>query len=319
MLLNKKRKRPHVKEHDSVSKYLAIRKEASYDKVILRDAVPSDFDRILGLNEAFVQFLSPLSLERLGMLHARAVYHRVLEESGRVIAFLIAFREGAEYDSPNYRWFADRYSRFVYIDRVVVDGFWHDKRLASKLYADLFAFAQAEGVEQVVAEIDSSPPNPVSERFHAKQGFVQVGSQFLEARNKSVGMVLKTIAARESKAGSQSLVDKFAMIHEHWRPKVVAELNGQEVKLVKFCGEFPWHHHEFEDEMFLVWRGEMTVEFRDRIVLLSAGEFCVVPKGVEHRTVASNEAEVILFEPAQTRNTGNVEVENYTAPNGVRI
>jgi mannose-6-phosphate isomerase-like protein (cupin superfamily) len=116
-----------------------------------------------------------------------------------------------------------------------------------------------------------------------------------------------------------SLTEKFGMIHEHWRPKVVAHLNGQEVKLVKFQGVFPWHHHDGEDEMFLVWRGQMTVEFRDRQVILQAGEFCVVPHGVEHRTLAETEAEVILFEPAHTRNTGNVVDERFTAPNGRAI
>jgi mannose-6-phosphate isomerase-like protein (cupin superfamily) len=116
-----------------------------------------------------------------------------------------------------------------------------------------------------------------------------------------------------------SLADKFAMIHEHWRPKVVAQLNGQELKLVKFAGVFPWHLHEQEDEMFLVWRGQMTIEFRDRRVNLQAGEFCVVPRGVEHRTMADTEAEVLVFEPAETRNTGNLVDERFTAPNGVVI
>jgi mannose-6-phosphate isomerase-like protein (cupin superfamily) len=116
-----------------------------------------------------------------------------------------------------------------------------------------------------------------------------------------------------------SLTEKFAMIGEHWRPKVVAQLNGQEVKLVKFKGVFPWHHHEKEDEMFLVWRGEMTIEFRDGRVTLLAGELCVVPRGVEHRTMADDEAEVLIFEPAETRNTGNVLDEKFTAPNGVVV
>lgn len=116
-----------------------------------------------------------------------------------------------------------------------------------------------------------------------------------------------------------SLTEKFALIHEHWRPKVVAQLNGQEVKLVKFHGVFPWHHHEHEDEMFLVWRGQMTIEFRDGRVILQPGEFCVVPRGIEHRTMADAEAEVLVFEPAQTRNTGNVVDERFTAPNGVAI
>jgi mannose-6-phosphate isomerase-like protein (cupin superfamily) len=116
-----------------------------------------------------------------------------------------------------------------------------------------------------------------------------------------------------------SLTEKFGLIHEHWRPKVVAELNGQEVKLVKFQGVFPWHHHEQEDELFLIWRGEMTIEFRDSRVTLQAGEFCVVPRGVEHRTMADTEAEVLVFEPAATRNTGNVVDSTFTAPGGARI
>ena len=116
-----------------------------------------------------------------------------------------------------------------------------------------------------------------------------------------------------------SLDEKFSLIHELWRPKVVAELNGQEVKLVKFAGVFPWHRHEHEDEMFLVWRGQMTIEFRDRRLDLQSGEFCVVPRGVEHRTMAEAEAEVLIFEPAHTRNTGNIVDDTFTAPNGVVI
>jgi mannose-6-phosphate isomerase-like protein (cupin superfamily) len=116
-----------------------------------------------------------------------------------------------------------------------------------------------------------------------------------------------------------SLIEKFALIHEHWRPKVVAELNGQELKLVKLCGVFPWHHHEHEDELFIVWRGQLAIEFRDRRVVLEAGELCVVPRGVEHRTMADREAEVLVFEPASTRNTGNIVDDEFTAPNGIRL
>jgi mannose-6-phosphate isomerase-like protein (cupin superfamily) len=114
-----------------------------------------------------------------------------------------------------------------------------------------------------------------------------------------------------------NLAEKFAAFSEHWRPKIVGELNGQEVKVVKFQGVFPWHHHEVEDELFLVWRGAMRIEFRDRTVQLNAGEFLVVPHGVEHRTAA--EAEVVLFEPAATRNTGSAEESEFSAPQGVRI
>ncbi len=116
-----------------------------------------------------------------------------------------------------------------------------------------------------------------------------------------------------------SLDEKFALIHEHWRPKVVAQLNAQEVKLVKLKGVFPWHHHEGEDELFLVWRGQMMIEFRDHRVTLKAGELCVVPRGVEHRTMADAEAEVLVFEPAGTRNTGNILDKTFTAPNAVEI
>ena len=107
---------------------------------------------------------------------------------------------------------------------------------------------------------------------------------------------------------------ELAAINEHWRPKVVGELNGQEVKLVKFSGEFPWHHHENEDEMFLAVRGSFRLEFRDRTVELSPGEFVIVPRGVEHRPVADSEVEVMLFEPANLRNTGNVFDDKFTAP-----
>jgi mannose-6-phosphate isomerase-like protein (cupin superfamily) len=103
------------------------------------------------------------------------------------------------------------------------------------------------------------------------------------------------------------LVDAFAQIREHWSPHVAAELNGQHVKLVKFKGTFDWHHHDDADEMFLVHRGHFTMEFRDRKVELTSGEFLVVPRGVEHRPGAEEEVEVILFEPAGTLNTGNVE------------
>src|SRR5262245_2730593 len=116
-----------------------------------------------------------------------------------------------------------------------------------------------------------------------------------------------------------NLAEKLALIHEHWRPKVVCELNGHEVKLVKFRGEFVWHHHEHEDELFLAIRGRFRVEFRDRVVELEPGELVIVPRGVEHRTVADEEADVLLFEPAATRNTGNVLDQTFTAPIGDRI
>lgn len=102
-----------------------------------------------------------------------------------------------------------------------------------------------------------------------------------------------------------NLSEAFSRFSEHWSPRVAADLNGQQVKLVKFQGEFVWHKHDDEDEMFLVHRGRFTMEFRDRSVELREGEFLVVPRGVEHRPVADREVEVVLFEPAATLNTGD--------------
>jgi mannose-6-phosphate isomerase-like protein (cupin superfamily) len=106
-----------------------------------------------------------------------------------------------------------------------------------------------------------------------------------------------------------NLAEKLALFTDHWKPKIVGELNGQQVKLVKFQGPFVWHHHEKEDEMFLVIKGRFRMEFRDRQVWLEEGEFLVVPRGVEHRPMADQEAHVLLFEPASTLNTGNVRSE----------
>jgi mannose-6-phosphate isomerase-like protein (cupin superfamily) len=102
---------------------------------------------------------------------------------------------------------------------------------------------------------------------------------------------------------------KLSQFHDHWSPKIVGELNSQQVKLVKFLGEFVWHHHENEDELFLVVRGRFRMDFRDRQVWLEEGELLIVPRGVEHRPVAPEEVHVLLFEPASTQNTGNVTDE----------
>jgi mannose-6-phosphate isomerase-like protein (cupin superfamily) len=103
-----------------------------------------------------------------------------------------------------------------------------------------------------------------------------------------------------------NIAQKFEQIQEYWKPYIAAELNGQAVKLDKLKGEFIWHHHENEDEMFLVVKGRFRMEFRDGHVWIEEGEFIVVPCGVEHRPVAEEEAWIMLFEPASTLNTGNV-------------
>ena len=102
-----------------------------------------------------------------------------------------------------------------------------------------------------------------------------------------------------------NLEQKFGLFSETWQPRIVGELNGQHVKLVKLQGEFVWHHHEQEDELFLVVAGHMTIQFRDREVALQAGEFLIVPRGVEHRPLAEELCQVLLLEPATTVNTGS--------------
>jgi mannose-6-phosphate isomerase-like protein (cupin superfamily) len=103
-----------------------------------------------------------------------------------------------------------------------------------------------------------------------------------------------------------NLFEKFDLFTEQWTPKIVAELNGQQVKLAKVQGEFVWHKHDEEDELFLVVSGKLTIRFRDREVDLGPGELLVVPRGVEHQPVAQEEAQILLFEPASTINTGEV-------------
>ncbi len=121
-----------------------------------------------------------------------------------------------------------------------------------------------------------------------------------------------------------NLAQKLSLINDHWNPRIIGELNGQYLKLVKFKGRFTWHHHETEDEMFLVVKGKFRMDFREntgdrshsaghRELWLEEGEFIIVPRGVEHRPVADEEAEVLLFEPASTVNTGNVRDE-FTVP-----
>jgi len=153
---------------------------------LVRNARPTDFPSIAALNADSESFLSPMNEARVERLHAWAAHHRVIQDDAQVAAFLLAFREGAAYDSPNYRWFSERYESFVYIDRVVVAPAHRGKGLATFLYLDVFAFAVKSGIETVACEFDVDPPNEVSRRFHDKLGFQEVGSH--SYNNKRVSM-----------------------------------------------------------------------------------------------------------------------------------
>lgn len=106
-----------------------------------------------------------------------------------------------------------------------------------------------------------------------------------------------------------NLQEKLNLISDHWNPRIIGELNGQHVKAVKMKGDFVWHHHDNEDELFLVTKGVLKMEFRDKTIEIHEGEFLIVPRTIEHRPVAEEEVHVILFEPASTINTGNVQNE----------
>jgi predicted GNAT superfamily acetyltransferase len=147
--------------------------------LVLRDIVDADTPAILALNLESEAVLSPMDAARYAHLHAQSAYGRVLEADGAVIAFLLAFREGADYDSPNYRWFDAQYDAFLYVDRVVVAASHQGRKLGAHLYDDLFAFARASAVPFVTCEFDIEPPNEASRRFHARYGFSEVGTQAL--------------------------------------------------------------------------------------------------------------------------------------------
>jgi len=136
--------------------------------------------------------------------------------------------------------------------------------------------------------------------------FIRGSERLMLLRIKNDGFNCEQAAYSMTKI---NLAEKLALFSDHWNPRIVGELNGQHVKLVKFQGEFVWHHHDHEDELFLVVKGRFRMEFRDRHVWLEEGEFLIVPRGVEHRPVAEEEVHVLLFEPASTLNTGNVNNE----------
>jgi hypothetical protein len=153
---------------------------------VIRDAQRTDFATVLALNAESERFLSPMDASRLARLHAQAAYHRVLEVDSTVVAFLLAFREQAGYDSPNYRWFAARYPRFLYIDRVVVSPLHRGHGYGAALYEDAFRLARQQGIATITCEFDIEPANERSRRFHSRFGFREVGTQWYGKKRVSL-------------------------------------------------------------------------------------------------------------------------------------
>jgi hypothetical protein len=158
---------------------------------MIRDATPDDFPAVLALNAEAVRYLSPLSEARLTHLHRQSACHRVVVLDGRVAAFLLALREGADYDSVNYLWFAERYPRFLYVDRVVVHADLRGQGLGCALYDDLISLAARARVPHITCEFDLEPPNPASHAFHRRYGFREVGRQLVAGGTKEVSLQLR--------------------------------------------------------------------------------------------------------------------------------
>lgn len=163
------------------------------EEIVLRPATPADYGEILRLNEESVQFLSPMDLDRLKVLEKASDLLWVAENketvsNGKIGAFIIGFREGADYDSVNYRWFESRYDNFLYIDRIVVDIGAREIGFGKIIYDAIFEYAKENAVERITAEIDIEPENPISLKFHQKYGFKEVGRQEVAGGTKTVSL-----------------------------------------------------------------------------------------------------------------------------------
>jgi len=156
--------------------------------IAIRDARAEDYPAVVKLNEAVVEQTSPMVLERLNQLVTLTSYFRVAVTVDRLVAFLLAMREGVPYQNDNYSWFTSRYDRFLYVDRVVVASEFQGCGIGTKLYRNLFSYAMQEEVPVITCEINAVPPNEVSAAFHARLGFSEVGSQWICEGRKKVSM-----------------------------------------------------------------------------------------------------------------------------------
>jgi len=156
--------------------------------VDIRDAVESDFDDIVGLNDAEVRQTSPMDLDRLRLLARMSAYCKVGIVDGQVAAFLVAFREGAPYENDNYAWFAARFPAFLYVDRIIVGARYSGHGIGRSLYGDLFGFARSHCIKAITCEYNIEPPNPASRAFHDRFGFKELGRHWVANGSKLVSL-----------------------------------------------------------------------------------------------------------------------------------
>ena len=163
------------------------------ENIVIRDAQEKDFAGIVALNDAVVELTSAMDVPRLAELDRLSCLHKVAVVDGRVAAFLLAMREDAKYPNDNHGWFAARFARFVYVDRVVVGAAYAGLSIGSLLYRELFDYARSQGIEVVTCEYKIQPPNIASQRFHDKFGFNEVGTQWLAGGSKQVSMQMAVV------------------------------------------------------------------------------------------------------------------------------
>lgn len=163
--------------------------------LIVRNVTAADLPAVLALNLESEALMSPLDAQRLAELDRQSVYHRVVCDGDSVVAFLLAFREGADYDSPNYLWFCERYPTFLYVDRIAVAASHRGRKLGGLLYDDLFGFARERGFARIVCEFYIVPFNEASSRFHARYGFGEVGTQWVAGNSKQVSLQVAAVPA----------------------------------------------------------------------------------------------------------------------------
>ncbi|MGO1069818.1 GNAT family N-acetyltransferase [Lysobacter sp. CA199] len=161
----------------------------------IRNVTAADHPSVLALNLESEALMSPLDAMRLARLDRQSVYHRVVCDGQDIVAFLLAFREGADYDSPNYLWFCERYPTFLYVDRIAVAESHRGRKLGGLLYDDLFAFARDRGFNQIACEFYIVPFNEASSRFHARYGFAEVGTQWAVDGAKQVSLQVAPVPA----------------------------------------------------------------------------------------------------------------------------
>ena len=162
--------------------------QSGMSNIILRKAISLDFDAIITLNTAEIQYTSPMDQTRLHHLDSLACYHKVAVVDGVVAAFLLAMQDGCGYVNDNFDWFGAHLQSFLYIDRIVVSAFYQRQKLGSRLYRDIFAYARTNNIPTIACEYNIKPPNKISGHFHDKFGFQEIGRQWLDNGTKQVSL-----------------------------------------------------------------------------------------------------------------------------------